>query len=111
MVVLRQCLGGCSTTKSFSGDCRVTIDNKSETYYSCGTIIIEPLGNGTETVALSDVRDVYPVADTNGNTEYHAMALGRKVFVDVHEVKLEELTPMNESHNPCKLQPWNSPAH
>lgn len=102
-LVLITSLIGCSTAKSYSGDYRVTIDNKTETYYSCGTIIIEPLGNGTETVALSDVRDVYPVADTNGNTEYHAMALGRKVFVGVHEVKLEELTPTKESHNPCKL--------
>ncbi len=110
-MVLITSLIGCSITKNYSGEYRVTIDHKTDTYYSCSTITIEPLGNGTETVALSDVRDVYPVADTNGNTEYHAMALGRKVFVDVHEVKLEELTPMNESHNPCKLQPWNSPAH
>ena len=104
-LVLLTVLSDCTATKNYSGDYRVTIENETETYYSCGTITIEALGNGTETVALSDVRDVYPITDPKGNTEYHAIALGRKVFVGVHEVKLEELTATNESHNPCKLQP------
>jgi hypothetical protein len=101
VLLLAFLLVGCHSAKRYTGEYRVKIDNETGPLYSCGAITIEPLGNGTETVVLSDSRDIYETEDANGHVEYRAMKLGKKVFSGVHKVELSELPPLDKTLNPC----------
>lgn len=101
LLLLAFLLIGCHRTKTYTGEYRAKIDNETDPFYSCGTIKIEPLGNNTETVVLSDSREIYETEDANRHIEYRAMKLGKKVFAGVHRVELSELPPQDKTSNPC----------
>jgi hypothetical protein len=94
-------MSGCHSMKRYTGEYRIKIDNETGPLYSCGAITIEPLGNGTETVVISDSRDIYETEDATGHIEVQAAKLGKKVFAGVHKVELSELPPQDKIRNPC----------